>query len=196
MPAGARDDVWDRSPANRPREPLIKVGMARQHEVGLGAFPRFAAEIEAAGASWTLRRAATGFGQTIHARESASGNLASSWERQRASPRRGSTDLAAWTGLAAWPFPANCSSLPSSRRPAGRLSDKTSDESRQPLSWSRWCSAGPAVGALRVRCRSPSSRSGASAGGRSRPGSSMCARAGGTNACATGADPGHRRGRA
>lgn len=43
-------------------------------EVGtLRALPRFAAEIEAGGVSWTLRRAAGGFGQAIHARENAGG---------------------------------------------------------------------------------------------------------------------------
>lgn len=47
--------------------------------------------------------------------------------------------------------------------------------------------------ALIVRCRSPSSRSGASVGGMSRPGSSTCARAAGTDASAMGAGRGHRR---
>jgi hypothetical protein len=48
-------------------------------EIGtLRALPRFAAEIEAGGVSWTLRRAAGGFGQTIYAREKASGDRVSS----------------------------------------------------------------------------------------------------------------------
>ena len=41
--------------------------------------PRFAAEIQAEGVSWTLRRAAGGFGQTIYARESASGQRVSAY---------------------------------------------------------------------------------------------------------------------
>jgi hypothetical protein len=44
-------------------------------EIGtLRSLPRFAAEIEAGGVSWTLRRAAAGFGQTIRACESTSGD--------------------------------------------------------------------------------------------------------------------------
>ena len=49
-------------------------------EVGtLRALPRFVSEIEADGVSWTLRRAAGGFGQTIRARENASGDPVSSY---------------------------------------------------------------------------------------------------------------------
>jgi hypothetical protein len=49
-------------------------------EIGtLLALPRLAAEIEAGGVSWTLRRAAAGFGQTIHARESTSGDRVGSY---------------------------------------------------------------------------------------------------------------------
>jgi hypothetical protein len=49
-------------------------------EIGtLQVLPRFGAEIEADGASWTLRRAARGFGQTIHARENAGGDPVSSY---------------------------------------------------------------------------------------------------------------------
>jgi hypothetical protein len=49
-------------------------------EIGtLRALPRFAAEIEADGTSWTLRRAAAGFGQTIHARENGTREPVSSY---------------------------------------------------------------------------------------------------------------------
>ena len=49
-------------------------------EIGmLRALPRFAAEIEADGVSWTLRRTAGGFGQTIYAHESVTGQRVSSY---------------------------------------------------------------------------------------------------------------------
>jgi hypothetical protein len=47
--------------------------------VTLRALPPFAAEIEAGGASRTLRRAAAGSGQTIHPRERTSGDRVSSY---------------------------------------------------------------------------------------------------------------------
>ena len=57
---------------SRGRYTLAEIGTLR-------ALPRFAAEIEAGGVSWTLRRAAAGFGQTIHARESTSGERVGSY---------------------------------------------------------------------------------------------------------------------
>ncbi len=56
---------------SRGRYALAEIGTLR-------ALPRFAAEIEADGVAWTLRRAAGGFGQTIYARASG-GDLVSSY---------------------------------------------------------------------------------------------------------------------
>jgi hypothetical protein len=53
----------------------VSAGRYTLAEIGtLRSLPRFAAEIEAGGVSWTLRRAAAGFGQAIRARESSSGD--------------------------------------------------------------------------------------------------------------------------
>jgi len=59
------------------------------------------------------------------------------------SPRRG---VRTWPRGQVW----RCARFPRTaavcRRPVGRpLERQTSDESKQPLSWSQWCSAGPAV---------------------------------------------------
>ena len=57
---------------SRGRYTLAEIGTLR-------ALPRLAAEIEAGGVSWTLRRAAAGFGQTIYARDSTSGDRVGSY---------------------------------------------------------------------------------------------------------------------
>ncbi len=57
---------------SRGRYTLAEIGTLR-------APPRLAAEIEAGGVSWTLRRSAAGFGQTIYARDSTSGDRVGSY---------------------------------------------------------------------------------------------------------------------
>jgi hypothetical protein len=58
----------------------VSPGQYALDEIGtLRALPRFASVIEAGGVSWTLRRAAGGFGQTIRAVETASGSRVSTY---------------------------------------------------------------------------------------------------------------------